>query len=93
MPKVETVTVELPEELVAKVRDAVQEGDYPSSDAAISDALLGWSERREHLYEDAAALKSLWRAAENDSRSSLSVAEVFEPLKARYQAMIEASGK
>lgn len=93
MPKVETVTVELPVELVAKVRDAVQEGDYASSDAAISDALASWSQSREHLYKDAGTLKSFWQEVENDSRPGLSVDEVFGPLKARYQAMIGANGK
>jgi len=93
MLKTETVTVDLPVELLAQVRGAVEDGDYPSSNEAISDALQGWSERRGVVSEDAEWLREAWDEAEKDDRPSVPMDEVFDRLKSKYRAMSASTGK
>ena len=42
MGKVERITVELPEELVAAVRAAVSSGDYSTASEVVREALCDW---------------------------------------------------
>ncbi len=91
--KTETVTVELPVELLAQVRGAVEHGDYSSSNEAISDALQGWSERRGAEAEDSSWLREAWQEAENDDRPAVPMDEVFDRLKSKYKAMSASTGR
>jgi Arc/MetJ-type ribon-helix-helix transcriptional regulator len=89
MAKTETLTVEVPEELVAAMRGAVHDGDSLSDDEVISDALTRWNENRTLHDEDTARIRAAVQEAIAEG-GYLSVEEVFEPLKARYQEMIDA---
>jgi len=93
MLKTETVTVDLPVELLAQVRGAVEDGDYSSSNEAISDALQGWCERRGVVSEDAERLRDAWQEAEADDRPPVPMEEVFDRLKSRYKAMSASTGR
>jgi Arc/MetJ-type ribon-helix-helix transcriptional regulator len=87
-PKTETLTVNLPVELVAQVRGAVEHGEYRSDNEAISDALLDWSARRGSGAEDTGRLRQAWREATEVDAPYVPMEEVFGRLKARYKAMI-----
>jgi len=91
MPKTETLTVDLPVELLAQVRGAVEHGDYRSSNEAVADALLDWSVTRSIEAEDIGWLKQAWQEAIDDNSPHVPMDEVFDRLKARYQAMIVAT--
>ena len=91
MAKTETVTVELPEELMASVRGAVEGGEYGSSDAVVAEALMDWSVRRGG--DDVAWLREKWEEAVTDERPHVPVDEVFDRLRARYAAMIPVAAE
>jgi Arc/MetJ-type ribon-helix-helix transcriptional regulator len=87
MPKTESLTVVLPEALVAQVHRAVEQGQYQSCNDAVSDALYEWSANRGVIVEDTEWLKQAAREALEDERPPVPMKEVFDRLKARYGAM------
>lgn len=91
MAKMETLTVELPEELVAQVRKAVERKEFASSDEAVAVALAEWNERREIPAEDVEFLRRAWQEAEDDPRPHVPMDEVFDRLKARYAVKVTAA--
>jgi Arc/MetJ-type ribon-helix-helix transcriptional regulator len=78
--KTELITLELPVEVVAAVRRAVERGDYPSMGEAVSDAVLHWAPGDEATDQ----LRSAWQEAVSRSGPYLPVNEVFDRLEARY---------
>jgi len=94
LPKTETVTVDLPTELLAQVRGAVEHGDYSSNDAVISDALLDWSDKRGGFIEDTDWLKQALQEADDHSGSDVPMEEVMDRLEAKYKALAaEGTGR
>ena len=80
--KTESITIELPVEVVEAVRRAVERGAYPSMGEAVSDAVLHWAPGDEATDQ----LRSAWQEAMSHSRSYLPVDEVFSHLEARYSS-------
>jgi antitoxin ParD1/3/4 len=62
MPKVEKLSIALPAEMLAEVRQAVAAGEYASTSEAVRDALRGWSERRALDGYSVDELRALWDA-------------------------------
>jgi antitoxin ParD1/3/4 len=60
MSKVEKLSIALPAEMLAEIRDAVAAGEYASTSEAIRDALRGWSERRALAGYSIDELRALW---------------------------------
>ena len=58
MPEIERLTITMPPELAAVVKDAVETGDYASSSEVIRAALRDWKVKRALQIEELAALKS-----------------------------------
>src|SRR5260221_13006814 len=46
MPNVEKISIALPPEMVAVIRQAVETGEYASSTEAVRDALREWTQKR-----------------------------------------------
>ena len=63
----EHLTIELPEPMATALRAAVEAGAYPSTDAAIQDALQLWLTRRADEH-DLYRLRNAWDAGKRSGR-------------------------
>ena len=92
MAKTETLTVEVPEELVAAMRGAVHDGKYRSDDEVVSEALSRWNQDRALQDEDTARIRAAVQEA-IDHGVYVPMDEVFDRLDAKYQARVDADTK
>ncbi len=58
MPEIERLTITMPSELAAVVRQAVDAGDYASTSEVVRAALRDWKVKRALQIEELAALKA-----------------------------------
>jgi antitoxin ParD1/3/4 len=58
MAEIERLTVTLPSDMAAVVKDAVADGDYASSSEVVREALRDWKMKRALQIEELAALKA-----------------------------------
>ena len=58
MAEIERMTITLPSEMAAVVKDAVAEGDYASSSEVIREALRDWKTKRTLQLREMATLKA-----------------------------------
>jgi antitoxin ParD1/3/4 len=58
MAEIERMTVTLPSDMAAVVKDAVAEGDYASSSEVVREALRDWKMKRALQLQQLAALKA-----------------------------------
>lgn len=91
MPSSENLTVTVPAELAAALRDAVATGEYPDLDAALADALAGWSRRHEDREENLAWLKASILRARLDPAPDLSEEEFEARMQTFYTAAERAA--
>jgi Arc/MetJ-type ribon-helix-helix transcriptional regulator len=90
MPKTETLTLEIPEDLVAAMRDAIHDGEYRSDDAVVTDALKVWTvDRGLRGEQNATQIRDAVQQS-IDQGVYKPVDEVFDRLEAKYQAMVDA---
>jgi antitoxin ParD1/3/4 len=58
MAEIERMTITLPSEMAAVVRDAVEGGDYASSSEVMREALRDWKMKRALQFQELVALKA-----------------------------------
>lgn len=58
MPDIERMTVTLPADMAAAVKDAVGGGDYASSSEVVREALRDWKHKRALQHRELASLKA-----------------------------------
>ena len=92
MPTVEKISIALPHEMVAQLRQAVETGEYASSSEVVRDALRDWSRKRQLQQNGVAELRQLWQEARADRSPGLDPDEVLDKLERKYQAMADAVG-
>jgi antitoxin ParD1/3/4 len=92
MPTVEKISIALPPEMVAQLRQAVETGEYASSSEVVRDALRDWNRKRQLQQNGIAELRQLWQEARTDKSPGLDPDDVLDQLERRYQAMADASG-
>jgi antitoxin ParD1/3/4 len=80
---IEKISIALPPEMVAQVREAVDGGEYASSSEVVRDALRDWSYKRQLQQHDLSRLKAAWDEAMLDQSPGLPADEVFARLKQR----------
>lgn len=85
---VEKISIALPPEMAATVRQVVEAGEYASSSEVIRDALRDWTHKRQLREQGVDALRQLWQEAMNDSRPSVASEVVLDRLEQKYQAMV-----
>jgi len=83
MAAVEKISIALPAEMVATVRDAVESGDYSSAGEVICEALRDWKLKREVETLTVNGLRRLVQAGA-DSGPSIDADVVFAHLRAKY---------
>jgi antitoxin ParD1/3/4 len=92
MATAEKVSIALPPEMVAIVRNAVASGEYASTSEVIRDALRDWTHKRKLRQQGIAELRQLWQEAVHDGTPGAAVDEVLDRLERKYQAIAEAAG-
>ena len=92
MPNVEKISIALPPEMVAIVRQAVETGEYATSSEVVRDALRDWTQKRSLRQQGIEGLRQLWRQALEDPTPGASVDDVLNRLERKYQALADTSG-
>jgi antitoxin ParD1/3/4 len=92
MSSVEKISVALPPEMVAQLRQAVETGEYASSSEVVRDALRDWTRKRQLQQNGIAELRKLWQQARADKTPGVSANKVLDRLERKYQALADASG-
>jgi antitoxin ParD1/3/4 len=91
MPAVEKISIALPGEMAAKVRKAVETGEYASSSEVVRDALQEWMLKRDLRHHSLDELRNLWRQAQEDKSPGAPVDEILDRLERKYQAVADAA--
>lgn len=86
MPRVEKISVALPAEMIAVLRDAVESGEYSSASEVVREALRVWKLRRK---VETLELDELRRLVQEgiESGPSIDADILFSRLRAKYAAM------
>ena len=85
---VEKLSIALPPEMAALVREAVEGGEYASSSEVIRDALRAWKRKRLLQRQGLGELRALWQEALNDRRPGGAADEARDRLGRKYQSMV-----
>jgi antitoxin ParD1/3/4 len=66
MGKLERITVTMPEEMAAKLREAVESGEYATTSEIVREALRGWNEHQDRRQAAIARVRELIVEADRD---------------------------
>jgi antitoxin ParD1/3/4 len=91
MPNVEKISIALPPEMVAVVRQAVETGEYASSSEVVRDALRDWTQKRSMRQQGIDELRQVWRQAMKDKTPGVPVKEVLKRLERKYRDLADAA--
>lgn len=89
MAIVEKISIALPPEMVAQLRQAVATGEYASSSEVVRDALRDWSHKRQLQQNGITELRQLWQEAHADKSPGIPAEEVLDALERKYQAIAD----
>ena len=89
---VEKISIALPPEMVAQVRQAVETGEYASSSEVVRDALRDWTYKRRLQQKGLEELRELWLEARKDNTPGVPAEDVLDRLERKYQAIADATG-
>lgn len=93
MSNIEKISIALPQEMTALIRQVVDIGEYSSNSEVIRDALREWTYRRELRQQGLDELRAFWDEAVNDTRQPVPADEVLKKLRAKYQMLAEMAKK
>jgi antitoxin ParD1/3/4 len=91
MPTVEKISIALPPEMVAQVKEAVETGEYASSSEVVRDALRDWTQKRSLRQQGIRELREVWREALENRSPGVPADEVLDRLERKYQALADAA--
>jgi len=80
MAAIERISITLPAEMAATLRQSVENGQYASTSEIIREALREWSRRRDQELSDLQALREAVKIGD-ESGPSIPAAEVFIELR------------
>ena len=86
MSAIERMTITIPSEMAATVRNAVAGGDYASTSEVIRDALRAWVRIHDDERRELVSLRDAIRAG-LDSGPPIAAEAVIAQLRARYSAL------
>ena len=92
MASAEKISIALPPEMVALLRQAVDTGEYASSSEVVRDALRDWTHKRRLREEGVAELRQVWQSALRDASPGVSADEVIARLERKYQTIADTKG-
>lgn len=87
---IEKISIALPLEMVAHVRQAVEVGEYASTSEVIRDALRDWSLKRAQRQQGMEELRKVWQEAMRDETPGIPMDDVLERLERRYRSLADA---
>ena len=93
MATVEKISIALPPEMVAQLRNAVETGEYASSSEVVRDALRDWTHKRQLQQHGISELRKLWQQAREDNTPGIPMDDVLGRLERKYQALADAAGE
>jgi antitoxin ParD1/3/4 len=88
MSKLERITVTMPEEMVAKMRAAVETGEYATTSEIVREALRDWADEQAKRQAGLERLRAL--IAEGEKGPFRDGEEFFDELEARLQQTIDS---
>ena len=88
---IEKISIALPPEMVAQVREAVKTGEYASSSEVVRDALRDWTYKRHLRRKGVEELRRLWRQARARNTPGIPAEDVLKRLERKYQTMAEGA--
>jgi antitoxin ParD1/3/4 len=91
MASVEKISIALPPEMVAVVRQAVDTGEYASSSEVVRDALRDWTQKRNLRQLGVEELRQVWQQAIENRKPGVPVEDVLDRLEQKYQAMADGA--
>jgi antitoxin ParD1/3/4 len=86
VPTVEKLSIALPAEMAALLREAVESGEYASASEVVRDALRTWKRKRKLETLELGELRRLIREG-TESGPGADAARVFSRLRTKYAAM------
>lgn len=86
MPTVEKLSIALPPEMAALLREAVESGEYASASEVVRDALRAWKQKRKLETLELEEVRRLIREGV-ESGPSVDAARVFTRLASKYETM------
>ena len=89
---IEKISIALPPEMVASLRQAVDGGEYSSSSEVVREALRDWSHKRQLQQNGVEELRRVWQAAREKKGSYVPAEDVMDRLERKYQAIADAAG-
>jgi antitoxin ParD1/3/4 len=92
IPPLEKISIALPPEMVAELRQAVETGEYASSSEVVRDALHQWTLKRSLREQSLNELRNLWRQAHEDKTPGTPVDEILDRLERKYRVLADAAG-
>jgi antitoxin ParD1/3/4 len=93
MQTVEKISIALPPEMAAQLRQAVATGEYASSSEVVRDALRDWTHKRQLQQNGIAELRRVWQEAREKNGPYVAADEVMDRLERKYQAIADAVGE
>jgi antitoxin ParD1/3/4 len=87
MPSVEKISIALPPEMVALVRQAVETGEYASSSEVVRDALREWTQKRTLRQQGLEELRQVWRQAMESQIAGVPAKDVLNRLERKYREL------
>jgi len=89
---IEKISIALPPEMVASLRQAVDAGEYSSSSEVVREALRDWSHKRQLQQNGVEELRRVWKAARDKNGRYVPADEVMDRLERKYQAIADGAG-
>ena len=87
MAKLERITVTMPEEMAAKMRAAVESGEYATTSEIVREALRDWDEYQERRQAKLVTIRAM--IAEGEKGPFRDGETVLAELEAKYRALAE----
>lgn len=87
MSKLERITVTMPEEMAAKLRAAVDSGEYATTSEIVREALRDWADEQERRQIALEKLRQM--IAEADAGPSRPADEVFDDLEEYVKRLVQ----
>jgi antitoxin ParD1/3/4 len=87
MASIKKISIALPGEMVAQLREAVETGEYASSSEVVPDALREWTQKRNLHQKGLRELRRVWKQVVKDETPGVAPKEVLSRLEKKYWAM------
>ena len=91
MASVEKISIALPPEMVALLRQAVDTGEYASSSEVVRDALRDWTQKRNLRQQGVEELRQVWQQAIENRKPGVPLEDVLDRLERKSQAMADGA--